>query len=89
MIEIYKKDLLKKANDYVWVHVSCALWNPTVIIEDFFNKEDIKSKLIIKECKISIQLKFLNSTINARFVIKLVMDHASNAKTIIVSYSST
>lgn len=42
-LEIYKTDLLKKCNEYAWVHVSCALWNPFVQINDFENKEDIKS----------------------------------------------
>lgn len=43
-LELYKADLLKKCNEYGWVHVSCALWNPFVQINDFENKEDIKSK---------------------------------------------
>ncbi len=42
--ELYKYDLIKKSNEYAWVHVSCALWNPFVQINDFENKEDIKSK---------------------------------------------
>lgn len=44
LYNIYKQQILKKANDHVWVHVSCAIWNPNIIIEDFYNKEEIKSK---------------------------------------------
>lgn len=42
--EIYKSQVKKKSNSFVWVHVSCALWNPNIILDDFVNKEDIKSK---------------------------------------------
>lgn len=42
---IYKSQVIKRANEYTWVHVSCAIWNPNVIIEDFPRKEEIKSKI--------------------------------------------
>lgn len=43
-MEKYRLELRRKAAEYCWVHVSCALWNPLIIINDFENKEDIKSK---------------------------------------------
>jgi hypothetical protein len=34
----------KIANENAWSHLSCALWLPDVIVEDFLRKEGIKSK---------------------------------------------
>lgn len=33
----------KVINENAWIHISCALWIPEVIIGDFAKKDDIKS----------------------------------------------
>jgi hypothetical protein len=37
----------KILNENSWIHLSCALWTPEVIIQDFSRKDEIKSKIII------------------------------------------
>jgi hypothetical protein len=36
---------IEACKSYAWVHISCALWIPQVLIADYQRKDDIKSKI--------------------------------------------
>jgi hypothetical protein len=36
----------KAFHENAWIHLSCALWTPEIVIQDFARKDEIKSKII-------------------------------------------